>query len=87
MSRGQIRPLTIETTRLTCATTACAATAYPGLRLSAKQNRGAAGKWGGGAKSLRTYVSAHSWQPRSWRERVEEKRCLMGQPLLEAHSA
>lgn len=60
MSRGRIRPLTIGTTRLTCATTACAATAYPGLRLRAKQNRGAAGKWGGGgAKSLRTYVSAH----------------------------
>lgn len=58
MSRGRILPLTIGTTRLACATTACAATAYQGLRLRAKQNRGAAGK-GGGAKSLRTYVSAH----------------------------
>lgn len=51
MSRGRIRPLTIGTTRLTCATTACAATAYSGLRLRAKQNRGAAGKGGGSQAS------------------------------------
>lgn len=68
MSRGRIRPLTVGTTRLTCATTQPVLLLPPGdcacVQNKTEEQRGV----GGGAKSRRNYyrVCRASWKPRGW---------------------
>lgn len=90
MSRGRIRPLTVGTTRLTCATTQPVLLLPPGdcacVQNKTEEQRGVGG---GSQESQELLPCLQGILEAAWvgRGRVEEKRCVMGESHLQALSA